>query len=189
MRGGVNGTLNSKVNGLVPDTIDTKHLVGTNVGFDIDNPAEGPAVMKSTVNVPADSLFARTRTFASEYPAGTDLDIFVYRDGELWNLSATSTTDEVVDLEPGGTYDVYVVQYAKPDSVDGQDVKLHSWVLRPVTAGNLTLSPANPTVTAGAPTTITANWTGLTPGRIYLGIIQFGQGGNLTNATGVTVRT
>jgi subtilisin family serine protease len=189
VRGGVNGTLNSKVNGLVPDTIDTKHLVGTNVGFDIDNPAEGPAVMKSTVDVPADTLFARTRTFASEYPAGTDLDIFVYRDGVLVGLSATSTTDEVVDLEPGGTYDVYVVQYAKPDSVDGQDVKLHSWVLRPVTAGNLTLSPANPTVTAGAPTTITANWTGLTPGRIYLGIIQFGQGGNLTNATGVTVRT
>ena len=83
------------------------------------------------------------------------------------------------------------LRYFGPGSVgvDGQDVKLHTWVLTPVTAGNLTLSPANPTVKAGAPTTITANWTGLTPGRIYLGIVQFGQGGNLTNATGVTVRT
>ncbi|GIJ65868.1 peptidase S8 [Virgisporangium ochraceum] len=189
VRGGVNGPLNTKVNGLVPNNVSTKRLVGTNVSFDLADPAEGPAVSKTTIAVPADAIVARARTFASEYPAGTDLDIYVYSDGELWGGSASSGTDEIVDLDPGATYDVYVVQYAVADGVTAQDVKLHSWVLRPVAAGNLTLSPAKPTVSAGAPTTLTANWSGLTPGRIYLGILQFGQGGNLTNATVVTART
>ena len=68
----------------------TRHLVGADTGFDPSAPAEGPAVFKQTLTVPADSMSARVGTFGSDYPAGTDLDLFLYVDGELAAASAGS---------------------------------------------------------------------------------------------------
>jgi hypothetical protein len=190
VRGGVNGPLNTKVNGLAASQVTTRNLVGTDTGFDPSAPAEGPAVFKTTLTVPSDSMSARVGTLGTDYPVGTDLDVFLYVNGELAAASAGSTADEMISgLPPGLTFDIYVVQYGLADGVTQQNVKLHFWAVRPVSVGNLTLSPATPNVTAGAPTTITANWSGLNPGSVYLGILQFGQGSNLTNSTFVTVRT
>ena len=82
-----------------------------------------------------------------------------------------------------------MVQYGLADGVDPAGRQAALLGCSAGRGGNLTLTPATPNVTAGAPTTITATWSGLTPGAVYLGILQFGQGSNLTNSTFVTVRT
>ena len=43
-------------------------------------------------------------------------------------------------------------------------------------AGNLTVDPANPTVTSGDPFTITASWSGLDPAAPYLGFLSYVDG-------------
>jgi hypothetical protein len=129
-------------------------------------------------------------TLGSDYPVGTDLDIFLYIDGELAAASAGATADELISgLPPGLTFDVYVVQWGLAGGRTEQDVKLHFWSLRPGAVGNLTLTPSTPTVKAGELSTITANWSGLQPGAVYLGLLQFGQRGSFTGSTFVTVRT
>jgi subtilisin family serine protease len=184
VRAGYTGTLTARPFGLVASQVTTRHLVGTETGFDTANPAEGPAVMKTTVVVPAGSKAARFATLGSEYPVGTDLDLFVYRDGELWDLSAGGTADEQVTVGPG-TYDVYVVQFGTA-GVTEQDVHLHSFIVPPTAAGNFTATPASQSVSVGQQVTITAGWSGLTAGRHYLGVIEYGNG---TTALGLSLFT
>jgi hypothetical protein len=43
-------------------------------------------------------------------------------------------------------------------------------------AGNLTINPANPTVTAGDPFTVKASWSGLDPSAPYLGFLSYVDG-------------
>jgi hypothetical protein len=186
---GFSGTLATKVNGLAASNVTTRNLVGTNTGFNTDAPAEGPAVFKQTVTVPANAAFARVATLDANYPAGTDLDLYVYYNGQLAAISGGTTAEEWVDLPAGITVDVYVVQYTLAGGRSQQDVHLHSWAVPPAPAGNLTLSPASPAVTVGVPITFTANWSGLSPNSAYLGLIQYGQGANLAGETIVRVLT
>jgi hypothetical protein len=181
VRSGYSGTLASKPLGLVASQVSTKHLVGVNTTFDPNNPAEGDAVGKVTVAVPSGTAVARFATFGSQYPLGTDVDLFVYSGGALVGVSAHGTADEQVTLG-AGTYDVYVVQFATV-GVGEQDVFLHSFIVPPAAAGNLTATPASRSVTTGQAVTVTAGWSGLTPGRHYLGLIQY------TDATTVGAQT
>nr|WP_308129484.1 S8 family peptidase [Actinoplanes polyasparticus] len=174
---GYTGTLTASPAGLVPSAVDRLHLVGTESDFDTSAPAEGPAVGKVTLTVPAGTRLARAATFDADHPAGTDLDLFAYRTGTntLVASSGGGTAEEEINLPPG-SYDIYIVQFALPAGLGELDVVHHSWVVGDTAAGNLTASPATQSVTRGQATTVTAAWTGLTAGARYLGLIAYGDG-------------
>ena len=50
-------------------------------GFDPDNPATSPRTAKETVTVPAGTTLAQFSTFAADFAAGTDVDLFLYEAG------------------------------------------------------------------------------------------------------------
>jgi hypothetical protein len=186
---GYNGVLTAKPFGLAESAVTTRHLVGTNQNFSTGAPAAGPAVMKTTVTVPAGTKFGRIATIGSQYPSGTDLDLFVYNAGTnvLRASSAGATADEVVNGVPAGTFDVYVVQFATAVPGDEQDVHLHSFVVPGSGAASLGATPASQSVRIGANATVTAGWSGLTAGRFYLGVVDIGDGTTVLRQTLVTV--
>jgi subtilisin family serine protease len=183
---GYTGVLATRPFGLVAPSTQTVHLVGTDTGFDPELPETGPAVAKLTVAAPADSKAVRLATFGSDYPVGTDLDLFVYQDGALVGQSAGGSAEEAVTLLGGGTFEVYVVQFGLGGGRTEQDVHLRSYVVAPVAAGNMSVTPASRSVTVGQQTTFTLNWTGLTAGTRYFGVVEYSDG---TTARGLTLVT
>jgi hypothetical protein len=185
------GTLTAKPFGLVASAVSTRHLVGKDGGaFDPAAPAEAPTVAKFTVTVPAGTKVARFSTFDADYTPGTDLDMYVYAGGttDLIGASTGGSAEEGVTVSAAGTYDIYVVQFALPAGQTENDVKFHAFVVPPTAAGNLTVTPASQPVTAGQTRTVTATWTGLTPGQYYLGIVEYGRSGTPMGQTVIQVK-
>ena len=82
--------------------------------FDTAAPVDDAATNKYTVAVAAGSKAARFSLDSDDDTA--DLDLFVYKGGELIALSASGAADEQVTLlaPEAGTYDVYVNGFATP---------------------------------------------------------------------------
>jgi subtilisin family serine protease len=186
---GYTGSLQVSPYGLIAPTNQTSHLVGTNTTFSTTNPQPGPAVAKLTVTAPATTRATRVATFDSDYPAGTDIDIFVYSGTTLVGSSSGSSAEESVTLPGGGTFTVYVVQFALGGGRTEQDVPLHTYVVGPTNAGNFTVTPAARQVTVGGTTSFTAGWSGLSAGTRYLGVLEYSDGSATRGQTLVTVRT
>ena len=187
VRANYNGTLGARPVGLVPSTVHTKHVVGTDSGFDPADPQEVPGVAKFTVTVPA-GVTGRFATFQSDYAPNTDLDMHVYKDGEPYTTSGGSNSDEAVTVTEPGTYDIYLLVFSLPGGVDAVDVKFHSFLLGSTASGNLTVSPASQAVTVGGNKSVTATWSGLTPGSKYLGGIEWTNGGAVLDRTLIQVQ-
>jgi hypothetical protein len=68
-----------------------------------------------------------------------------------------------------------VSPFADPVGATGTTFKLDNFVVGP-NAGNLTVTPANPTVTSNKVFTLTANWSGLDASKPYLGFIEYVDG-------------
>jgi Subtilase family/Fibronectin type-III domain/PA domain/Peptidase inhibitor I9 len=188
---GYTGTLTTSVAGLVPATVSPMTLDTTGPAFNPAAPAVSSQTGRVTVDVPTGSLIARFATFGADYPAGTDVDIFVYRAGtsQLVASSAGSTAEEVVTLNSpaAGSYDLYVDLFAAAAGTTTAEIKPNHWVLGSAAAGNLTASPASRSVSTGTPVTITVNWSGLTPGGRYLGALNYSDGASNIGRTLVTV--
>jgi hypothetical protein len=185
---GYTGTLNTTAVGLTPATVAEAALKNPGgVSFPTTNPAANDHVAKFTVNVPAGVKHARFSTFDADYPAGTDLDVFVYKTGTtaLLGSSAGGSAEEEVNLPApaGGSYDVYVDLFA---GANEQQVKLNHWGLLNA-EGNLTVTPATQSVQVAAQTNVTASWTGLTPGTRYLGRLGYSDGADGSGSTIVRV--
>jgi hypothetical protein len=178
-KSGYTGTMTATAFGLNPSNVTTLSLVGTETGFDPNNPATNPAVGKVTLTIPAGTKVGRVATFDSDYPGanGLDVDLFAYQAGttNLVGSSSGSTAEESIPLGPG-TYDVYVVQFALPAGTGTMNLKHHAWAVGAAAAGNLTVTPASRQVTTGGDATLTVAWNGLTVGSRYLGVIEFGNG-------------
>ncbi len=158
--------------------------------FDPDAPAETGSTGEVGLTVPVGTKVARVATFAADYPAGTDIDLYVYAqdaDGTLTlvDLSAGGTADEKVTLTEPGQYVVFVDLFAAV-SASPVDVVLNSWVVPSANAGNLTVAPASQTASVGAALTVTASWSGLAPGR-YLGLVEYGDGTQTIGSTVLSV--
>ncbi|TDW23899.1 S8 family serine peptidase [Kribbella kalugense] len=185
---GYAGTLNASAVGLSPATVGEAALKSPGgVAFPTTAPKANDHVAKFTVNVPAGTTYARFSTFDADYPAGTDLDVFVYQAGTttLLGSSTGGSAEEEVNLPrpAGGQVDVYVDLYA---GANEQAVKLNHW--QPQKAeGNLTVTPASQQVTVAGQTNVTANWTGLTAGTRYLGQVHFTDGADGSGSTIVRV--
>jgi subtilisin family serine protease len=185
---GYDGQLLTKAHGLTASTVTTKTLVGATGSFSPDAPAEGPAVAKVRVTVPAGTALGRVATYGTDYGTGSDLDVYVYdTTGLLVGQSAGGTSDEQVDLPGPGDYDVYVAQFALPTGATQQDVKLNTFAVPASAAGNLTLTPASQRAISGKQATVKASWTGLTPGQHYLGEVVYSDGTAVRGATVISV--
>jgi hypothetical protein len=133
---------------------------------------------------------ARFATFDADYPSGTYLDVFVYRNGALVGQSAGGTAEESVTFNnpAAGNYDIYVVQFALANGVTEQDTHQHSFVVANA-GGLMTASPSTQPITTSVPATVTASWNGLSSGTRYLGVVDFGDGTSTIGSTVVAVGT
>jgi subtilisin family serine protease len=186
VRPGYAGTLTSAARGLVEGAVTAQNLTGTNGSFPISAPVTGPAVMKVDFTIPAGTKLGRVATFDSDYAAGSDLDLYVYRNGALVGQSGGGTSEENVDLGPG-TYSAYVVQFATPAGVNTQNAKVNVFALGNTATGNLTVTPPSQAVTTGGAANVSVSWTGLTAGRHYLGGVEFGNGSASLGMTIVSI--
>jgi len=167
---GYTGALNTAVSGLVGvDPIADSVPAGP---FDIDAPAAGPGTKLYHVTVDPGAKAARFSLDSSDNTA--DLDMFVYKDGEFVDLSASGSADEqvtLVDPEPG-VYDVYINGFTTPGGSTAYH--LSNFVVPNVDSGNLSISPASPiSTTVGVSLELTATWTGLDPAKRWLGVISY----------------
>jgi subtilisin family serine protease len=148
--------------------------------FDINNPVVDADTKKYTVNVPVGTKAARFSLDSGDNTA--DLDLFVYKDGDLVDLSASGSADEQVTIDDpaDGDYDVYVNGFATPGG--STSYGLANFVVAPVDAGNVTLSPDPVPAPAvlGDPSTVTASWSGLDATKRWFGVISYAGADNLT---------
>jgi subtilisin family serine protease len=188
---GFTGTLTTAVDGLVAADRRTPTLQPTGPGFDPDHPATSARTAKETVTVPAGTTLAQHSTFDADFPAGTDVDLFLYEAGtsNLVAQSAGGSAEETIRLEnpTAGTYDLYVVLFGAAPGTTTQVVPTYLWALDGSAKGNLTVTPATAPATAGTPVTLTAAWSGLTAGTRYLGRIAFGDGTQTAGGTLIRV--
>jgi len=191
---GYTGTLNATVAGLVASDVATANVKNpTGQAFPTTNPVVTDHTAKFTVSVPEGTRLARFSTFDADYPAGSDIDVYVYRAGTatLVGSSTGGTAEEQVDLNnpPAGSYDVYVDLYAVGGGGTSLDVKLNSWSLGTASAGNATVTPASQSVTIATATSVDVTWTGLEAGRRWLGRVAFSDGGTAGGSTLVRVNS
>jgi hypothetical protein len=161
---GFTGNLDTSVVGLTGATPTSDTVVSG--AF---TPAASAATKVYTLVVPAGTAIAR---FDVDDATNTDdLDLYVYKDGSLVDLSASAAGDERVTLvnPEAGTYTAYVNGY---DTGGGGAYSYTQWAVPPVDAGNLTVSDNVP-ATLATPLDITATWSGLTAGQRYLGVISY----------------
>jgi subtilisin family serine protease len=187
---GFTGTLTTAVDGLVAADVRTPSLQATGPAFDSDAPAVSARAAKETVTIPAGTTVARHSTFDADFPAGTDVDLYLYEAGttNLVASSGGSSAEETIRIgdPPAGSYDLYVVLFASPQS-GAVPVPAYLWNLDGAAKGNLTATPASQPTTAGTPVTVTAAWSGLTAGQRYFGRIGYSDGTATGGGTDVLV--
>jgi hypothetical protein len=173
---GFTGNLTNSVAGLVGVTPEAGSVATGS--FDSAAPVDDAATNKYTVVVPAGTKVARFSLDSDDNTA--DLDLFVYRGTTLVALSASGAADEQVTmLNPtAGTYNVYVNGFATPGGITGYHQS--NFVVGPATVGNASVTPNPASVTSGTPTTLTATWSGLIPAQRWLGLISYGEAGDVT---------
>jgi hypothetical protein len=163
---GFDGTLDTSVSGLVGATPVSSSVVNGPFA----PPTVDAATKAFTLTVAPNTPLARFDVDAANN--ADDLDLYVYKDGALFDLSASAAGDEQVTLTdpPAGVYTAYVNGF---DTAAGGGVfKYTAWAVPSAAVGNLTVSDNVP-VTSGTQATLTASWTGLTVGQRYLGYIGY----------------
>ena len=111
-------------------------------------------------------------------PAATDIDLYLYRGGELVAQSTAGGTDELIELEApaDGDYTLYVHGWQVVDPPPGVGYTFHLWDV-PTAASTLSINPATPTTAVlGTIGTVVVDWTGLTPPGRYLGAVSHSDG-------------
>jgi subtilisin family serine protease len=192
---GYTGTLNTSVQGLAQSSVTSVPLVQDDAHpFNNAAPATSDATTRVDTAVPAGTPLVRFATFAGDYPAGTDVDVFVYRVSGTSLLfvgqSAGGSASESVTFVPrqaGATYAMFVNVFAAPGgNLSPLTVMPNVFVVPNSNAGNLTVTPASQPVTLGNAANVTLNWSGLASGR-YLGIVNYNDGANPIGSTRVSI--
>ena len=175
VRPSFNGSLTAKAYGLVAPTVTRQSVDGVNVAFDPSAPAADPGTAHFTVTVPAGTKAARFATFSADHQLGTELDLFVYKDGNLVGQAPGAFADRAVTVTEPGTYEIFIPRFTLPGP-QTQDVVLNTFLVPASPVGNFTATPASQAVTAGKPVKVNAAWAGLTPGTRYFGLVEYGNG-------------
>jgi hypothetical protein len=140
-----------------------------------------------TVNVPANTTFARFSLFDSDVTPASDLDLYVFRGSTFVGASGSGTSNEEVNLlnPTAGTYTVYVHGFNVAPGVTAS-FTLYSWLLGSASAGNMTVT-APTTASTGGTGTISMSFGGLVPGTRYLGSVAYSGTPGLPDPTIVRV--
>jgi subtilisin family serine protease len=184
------GTLSGVGWGLaVPDVQAGKKISATTGN---PNPSgTDPGTQLYPVTVPAGAQLLSTRlTNVDGGAAGTDLDLYLYRDTDgdgnfanatLVGVSGSSGSDESITLgplPPAGKYAVAVVGYTT--RAGGSTYDLNTWVVADPSPDDPSNAPgisvSDRTVTAGTPTTLTLAYSGVNAPGTYLGVVTYHQG-------------
>jgi subtilisin family serine protease len=147
------------------------------------------------VTVPTGTTIARIGIYEDAItPSGNDLDLYICLGSSLVGLSADGDSNEDVTFTfsaPRATplaLTAYIHGFAVPSG--NASGKLFSWNVGSTNAGNTTLAvaPAGPT-TVGGTKSITATFSGLAPGKRYMGAVDYSDGSATLGRTVVRVNT
>ena len=119
---GYSGTLNTTALGLNAARVGASTLKNPGgVSFPTTTRQANDHVAKFTADVPAGTTYARFSTFDADYPAGTDLDVFVYRAGTTTRLGSSTggSAEEEVNLPRPAVAARYLGQLHFSDGADG----------------------------------------------------------------------
>jgi hypothetical protein len=190
---GYNGTLNTSVQGLVKSSETDTPLVQDDANpFNRAAPATSDATTEVDVTIPAGTPLARFATFGEDYPAGSDVDIYLYKNvggvlTQVGQSSGSTATESITLRNPSGDYALFVNVFAAPGGNGAAlTVKPNVFVVPNSDSGNLTALPTSQSVTLGNPATVTLNWSGLASGR-YLGLVNYDDGTNAIGSTLVSI--
>jgi hypothetical protein len=190
---GYNGTLTTSVSGLAKSTV-TPATLDDSVGFNANAPATSSSTERVDTTIPAGTALARFATYAEDYPAGTDVDVFVYKVvGSALQFvgqsAGGSATESVTIRNPvaGTTYAMFENAFAIPGAAGATiNAQPNVFVVPTSDSGNLSATPTSQSVTLGNPATVTLNWSGLASGR-WLGLVNYGDGTNTIGSTLVSI--
>jgi hypothetical protein len=185
---GYDGPLNASARGLVPATTTAVTLAqDPDASFD---PADPTGTYSKTVDVPSGS-FLRAGIYEDAItPAGTDLDLFVFRGSTFIAQSADGDSNEEVTTRnttaSTQTYTIYV--HGWNTNGPSADLTLFDWVLSGPT-GNTTVAPASTTAETGVLVDYTASFTGLDPDTRYFGAVDYDNGAAVIGRSFLAIRT
>ncbi|MFI6262602.1 S8 family peptidase [Micromonospora sp. NPDC051006] len=211
---GYRGRLVSGLIGLTAGTSSTVALHGDGPSWDWSSsnnlPVPLPAsIHKSTVHVPAGTRTPQVRV-TSQLPvcshidwedeegvmACTEFSVNVYDPtGKFVTATASGRGGATVTLPEGaGDYILVVEQEFVENLPAGQDGDTYTITTylpgAPGSAGGkLTIDPKQRSVQAGATANLTLRWSGLTPGRRYIGYVEFGNGAGPLKTVPITVQS
>jgi hypothetical protein len=122
------------------------------------------------VEVPPDTAVLR---FELDGRDSDDMDLHLYRDGELVASAAGSGADEVLtEIEPAaGDYELYVTSGVAANG-STTTAQLYTWVVRDADAGNLRVGGDIP-VAAGEPFAVELSWDGLDATTRWFGALHY----------------
>ena len=176
---GYSGPYTAAAHGLVAP-IDTTKQISQDPDQTYPSPDDGAGVVAIPVTITG-AAFARWKLVL---PGDSDLDLYLLDpSGDVIAQSTNGGTDEEVNLPApaDGTYTMIVHGWqVVPDPLS---FTLQNWILPATPGGSLTITSAPSSAAISATGTVTASWTGATPGVSYLGAVSH------SNASGVLALT
>lgn len=190
VRPGYNGTLTAAVGGLIPAT-QTPFTVAQDPDQSF-NQADPTGTFKHDIVVPNGALLRAGIFEDAITPAGTDLDVFMFRGTTFVGQSADADSNEVVTTRnTTGAEAKYTVYIHGFDTVNPTaSGTLFSWIIGSAqpSAGNTTISGVG-TASSGVTQTHTATFNGLAANTRYLGEVRYSDGSAVIARTLLNVRT
>lgn len=179
-RAGVTGTLRASFAGLVGAApTDLSLRPGE---FDPAQPVPSSSAVATSFAVPSSTAVARFALAAAR--DNDDLDLFVYRGGELVASADSINGDEQLTLvrPPSGVYEVFAVSSASNSSA-GTPAQLTGWLLPEGLRTNAQISPRPLRVTGGRLVDITVSWGTLNESKRWFGYVTYAESGRRTYVT------
>jgi hypothetical protein len=148
--------------------------------FDPGAPVADADTTRFPVDVPAGGEVLRVELRGRD---SDDMDLHLYREGELVASATGSGADELLTLvEPkAGSYDLYVSSAVAANEVT-TTAQLYTWVVQDDDAGNLVV-PGSVPVSAGEPFRVELSWDDLDPTARWFGAVRYGSSSERTFVT------
>ncbi len=170
-------------------------LAGEEAGNVVDDPANdintalntGVGITVHVVTVPAGTTHARFSLFNAFVDGNDDLDLYVFNpSGAQVGGSGNGGSDEEVNLVNPAAGDYFVVVHGWQTDGPDSNYTLFEYLVDGADAGNMAIvAPASATI--GATSSVDASFSGLTPGKKYLGAVDHNDGTNVVASTLVRV--
>ena len=140
--------------------------------FDERRPENDADTFSTAVSVPPGTTAARFEVTGAS--SGDDVDLYVFRDGELVTESTDPGAEAALTLlDPAAgdyTVTVHAVEAGNGAAVTGQ---LCTWVVGPTDSGDVSVATDQDGSRAGAPFTSTVSWDELDPTQRWFGVVRY----------------